>query len=282
MRARAVSSLKRIDWPRALLTACRRLEGANAALSLGQLASELHVSAAELQRQFRHRLGTTPKAYGQAIALERLARRSSRSSSALEATFDAGFESASTGYALSKASLGEPPGRLRAARHIGWWMGLSDLGWMLMAATARGICWLAFGERPGALLEELRAAFPAATLASDEARLRAWFDAVREFILLPREALELPLDVQGTAFQAKVWRALRKVPLGSTLSYSALARRIGAATAARAVAAACGSNRIALLIPCHRVVSASGEPGGYRWGRRRKAALLRRESSRAT
>jgi AraC family transcriptional regulator of adaptative response/methylated-DNA-[protein]-cysteine methyltransferase len=236
------------------------------------------VSGAELQRQFRRRLDTTPKAYGQAIALQRLARISSRAPSALEATLAAGFESPSAGYALASRALGAPPGRLRTTVRIGWWMGLSDLGWMLMAATERGICYLAFGARPGELLEELRAAFPGATLASDEERLRRWFEAVRSFILLPRTALDLPMDVQGTAFQSRVWRALRKVPLGATVSYSGLAQRIGAPAAARAVARACGSNRIALLIPCHRVIGADGEPGGYRWGTERKRRLLEREA----
>ncbi|HLW24093.1 MAG TPA: methylated-DNA--[protein]-cysteine S-methyltransferase [Steroidobacteraceae bacterium] len=270
----------RIDWPRTLLAACRRLERADTAPALGMLASDLGVSPEELQRQFRRRLGTTPKAYGQAIALNRLARLSSRAPSALEATLEAGFDSPSAAYALARRSFGEPPGRLRAAERIGWWMGLSDLGWMLMAATERGICSLAFGARPGELLEELRADFPGAALESDEERLRGWFDAVRDFILLPQEALDLPLDVQGTAFQSRVWRALRKVPLGSTVSYGAMARRIGAPTAARAVASACGSNRIALLIPCHRVVGVGGEPGGYRWGKDRKRTLLAREAAK--
>jgi AraC family transcriptional regulator of adaptative response/methylated-DNA-[protein]-cysteine methyltransferase len=276
---RALTSRGRIDWPRTLLAACRDLERSDSPPSLAALASNLGVSAEELQRQFRRRLGTSPKAYGQAIALNRLARLSRRAISALEATLEAGFESTSAAYALARRSLGEPPGRLRAAARIGWWMGLSDLGWMLMAATEGGICSLAFGARPGELLEELRADFPGAMLASDEERLSTWFDAVREFILLPREALDLPLDVQGTAFQSKVWRALRKVPLGETLSYGALARRVGSSTAARAVANACGANRIALLIPCHRVISAGGEPGGYRWGEARKRALLAREGA---
>jgi AraC family transcriptional regulator of adaptative response/methylated-DNA-[protein]-cysteine methyltransferase len=150
---------------------------------------------------------------------------------------------------------------------------------MLLGATERGICWLTFGTEPGALLEELRVAFPKATLYNDEARLYAWFDAVRDFVLLPREALELPVDIQGTAFQSRVWRALRQIPLGETASYRDVAQRIGEPSAMRAVASACGRNPVAVLIPCHRVIAASGELAGYRWGIERKRALLARESA---
>jgi AraC family transcriptional regulator of adaptative response/methylated-DNA-[protein]-cysteine methyltransferase len=160
---------------------------------------------------------------------------------------------------------------------IGWWMGLSDLGWMLLGATANGICWLTFGREPGALLEELRAAFPKATFHDDEGRLYGWFERVRDFVLLPREALDLPLDVQGTAFQSRVWRALREIPLGATESYGEVATRLGQPTATRAVASACANNHVALLIPCHRVIGADGQLKGYRWGMARKRSLLERE-----
>lgn len=151
-----------------------------------------------------------------------------------------------------------PPGRLRAGVDIRWWMGLSDLGWMLLGATAHGVCWLSFGDEPGAMLEELRAAFPKAAFRNDEVRLYEWFERVRDFVLLPREALDLPVDVQGTAFQSRVWRALREIPLGTTASYGEVAERLGQPTASRAVASACANNRVALLIPCHRVQSPNG------------------------
>jgi AraC family transcriptional regulator of adaptative response/methylated-DNA-[protein]-cysteine methyltransferase len=267
----------RIDWPRVLLDACRRIERAAGDVRLAQLGAALGVSAFELQRQFRRRLGTSPKAYSQALALNRLTRGIAQTETTLEATLGAGFESTSAAYSSAGSALGVSPGRLRRPIEIGWWLGLSDLGWMLMAATPRGICWLAFGEAPGALLQDLRAAFPPARLSSDEARLRKWFDAVRDFILLPKEALDLPLDVQGTAFQSRVWRALRKVPLGETVSYAAVARSIAQPAASRAVASACARNPVALVIPCHRVISAGGGLAGYRWGVQRKAKLLRRE-----
>jgi AraC family transcriptional regulator of adaptative response/methylated-DNA-[protein]-cysteine methyltransferase len=148
---------------------------------------------------------------------------------------------------------------------------------MLLGASDRGVCWLTFGEEPGAMLEELRAAFPKACLHNDEARLYGWFEKVREFILLPREALDLPVDIQGTAFQSRVWRALRDIPLGETRSYSQIAANIGAPPAARAVASACAGNHVALLIPCHRVIGMNGGLAGYRWGTDRKQKLLNRE-----
>ncbi len=268
---------KPIDWPRALLGACRVIETSETAPKLGDLAGQLGVSASELQRQFRRRLGISPKAYAQALALHRLARNVAHEKTTLDAVYAAGFDSVAAAYDNASRRLGVSPGRLRGDLAIDWWMGLSDLGWMLMAATRKGICWLAFGEEPGAMLEDLRAAFPKARLSNNEDRLVDWFNRVRDFILLPRAALDLPLDVQGTAFQASVWKVLAKIPLGQTLSYSEVARRLGRDKAVRAVASACARNKLALLIPCHRVVAADGGLGGYRWGTERKAALLERE-----
>ena len=273
-----MAAKRKIDWPRVLHEACRRIEHGDGERSLKALAHRLGVSPSELQRQFKRRLGASPKAYGQALQLHRLARRVSREPSTLDATYAAGFESTASAYSAAGV-LGVSPGKLRQELDIGWWLGLSDLGWMLMAATGKGICSLAFGEEPGAMLEELRAAFPKARLRNDEPRLIGWFDAVREFVLLPREALDLPLDIQGTAFEARVWRALRQVPLGRTVSYGDVARRLKRPTASRAVASACAHNKLALLIPCHRVVGADGRLSGYRWGVKRKAQLLEREAA---
>lgn len=267
----------KVDWPRVLLRACRLIESADEPLALPQLAQAVGVSASELQRQFTRRLGVSPKAYGQALQLHRLARSAGRNASALDAVYGAGFASATTGYVRAARDLGAAPAQLRRGLRIDWWLGLSDLGWMLMAATRKGICWLAFGEEPGALLQDLRAAFPNAMLEDGAGRLRGWFERVREFVLLPREALDLPTDVQGTAFQASVWRSLRRIPLGETRTYKDVAADLGRPQASRAVASACANNRIALLIPCHRVVGAGGRLSGYRWGTRRKAALLERE-----
>ncbi|HET9680098.1 MAG TPA: methylated-DNA--[protein]-cysteine S-methyltransferase [Gammaproteobacteria bacterium] len=276
------SPKSKIDWPRVLLQACRRIEQAVTPPSLAALAGELGVSASELQRQFTRRLGVSPKAYSQALQLHRLAHESGRNANTLDTLYSAGFESATTAYARTVKTLGVPPGRLKKEFVIGWWLGLSDLGWMLMAATDKGICWLAFGAEPGAMLEELHAAFPKARYQNDEHRLQDWFDQVREFVLLPREALDLPIDIQGTAFQASVWKVLRKIPLGETVAYQEVARRLGQPKAVRAVAGACASNKLALIIPCHRVIGSDGKLAGYRWGIERKQELLRREQNRKT
>jgi AraC family transcriptional regulator of adaptative response/methylated-DNA-[protein]-cysteine methyltransferase len=271
--------LKRVNWPEVLHRACRLIERDAPVLEV--LASTLKVGRAELQRQFTRRLGVSPKAYSQALALHRLTRGAAIPRTALDAVLDAGFATNSAAYATASGNLGVTPGALRRALDIGWWMGLSDLGWMLLGATEQGVCWLAFGSEPGALLEDLRAAFPLARLYNDEQRLYAWFERVREFVLLPSEALDLPLDIQGTAFQSRVWRALRQIPLGATASYGRIAQQLGEPRAARAVASACAGNRIAVLIPCHRVIGADGRLAGYRWGPERKRALLEREADAA-
>jgi AraC family transcriptional regulator of adaptative response/methylated-DNA-[protein]-cysteine methyltransferase len=266
----------RVDWPEVLKRACTLIE--REAPNLEELAKQLAVGRSELHRQFTRRLGVSPKAYAQALALHRLAQGAAAGRTALEVVFDAGFGTNSAAYANASETLGATPGGLRRDLRIGWWMGLSDLGWMLLGATARGICWLTFGDEPGAMLEELRAAFPKATLYNDESRLYAWFETVRDFVLLPREALDLPVDIQGTAFQSRVWKALRQIPLGDTVSYSDVAKRIGEPTATRAVASACANNKIAVLIPCHRVIASDGRLSGYRWGTQRKRELLKREA----
>jgi AraC family transcriptional regulator of adaptative response/methylated-DNA-[protein]-cysteine methyltransferase len=277
LQIRRKGGAARLNWPKILNAACRLIERESPGLA--QLAARLSVGRSELQRQFTRRLGVSPKAYSQALALHRLAAAGGMRRTALAAVFDAGFGTSSAAYAAAAENLGVAPGRLRKTLEVGWWMGLSDLGWMLLAATRRGVCWLTFGEEPGAMLQELRAAFPRAHLYNDQARLYAWFEQVREFVLLPREALDLPVDIQGTAFQSRVWRALRQIPLGQTASYSGVARRLGEPRATRAVAAACARNRVALLIPCHRVVAANGDPAGYRWGVGRKQELLARETA---
>jgi AraC family transcriptional regulator of adaptative response/methylated-DNA-[protein]-cysteine methyltransferase len=267
---------RQLDWPRILQSACRIIE--TDAPGLEELARRVGVSRSELQRQFTRRLGVSPKSYGQTLNLHRLAQEVGTRRSVLDAVFEAGFGTNSVAYAAAAESLGVTPGRLRGALDIGWWMGLSDLGWMLLGATHAGICWLTFGSQPGELLQELRAAFPRAHLYNDQRRLYAWFEKVRDFVLLPREALELPVDIQGTAFQSRVWRALRDIPLGETVTYGEVARRMGEPKAVRAVASACARNHVALLIPCHRVLASGGSPGGYRWGLQRKRRLLRREA----
>jgi AraC family transcriptional regulator of adaptative response/methylated-DNA-[protein]-cysteine methyltransferase len=267
------------DWPRVLLDTCRRIETAEREPTLEALAAAAGVGSAELQRQFRARLGSSPKEYARARKLHRLSSVLHQGRNVLDATLEAGFESPTRAWATANEAFGVPPGKLRAIETLGTWLGLSELGWMLMAASERGVCWLSFGDDPDALLAELRAAHPKATLVDDEHRLRSWFEQVREHLLLPRAALELPLDIRGTAFQSRVWQALRTIPLGQTRSYGALAAALGAPTASRAVASACARNRIALVIPCHRVIGGDGGLAGYRWGLERKRRVLADEAA---
>lgn len=264
-------------WSARVVAACRRIEAGDPEPSLDDLARDAGVGARHLSRRFRERLGVTPREYAAALRLVRLAGSAGGEARAIDRVLDAGFGSVGRGYAAAARSLGLPPGRLRDAPVIEWWVGLSDLGWLLVAATDRGICRIAFGEDPLTLRDELADAFPRALLRHDEGRLRAWFDAVRDQILLPGDALDLPLDVQATAFQAKVWAALTRIPLGTTMSYSRLATALGVPKAARAVAAACAANPVAVVVPCHRVVAADGSLAGYRWGVARKRTLLARE-----
>lgn len=265
-------------WAAIVVAVCRRIESAEDGWSADDLAREVGVGRSQLTRQFRARLGVTPRGYAAALRMVRLAGPAGADASAIDRVLDAGFESVGQGYATAVRALGLPPGRLRRAPVIDWWVGLSDLGWLLVAATERGICRIAFGEDPLVLRDELAQAFPKSRLNHDARRLHTWFNAVREQILLPSAASTLPLDIQGTAFQAKVWAALRRIPLGATTSYSELASAIDAPRAARAVAAACAANPVAVLIPCHRVIAVDGGLAGYRWGLQRKRALLGREA----
>jgi len=157
----------------------------------------------------------------------------------------------------------------------------TPLGWALVAATERGICMTALGDDRDSLATALRQRFPAAAVIAEDARLKEWADRIVRFITAPEQNLDLPLDIRGTAFQARVWRALRKIPLGKTASYSEIAAALGQPKAVRAVAQACAANKLALIVPCHRVIRSDGDLGGYRWGVERKRALLARERAAA-
>jgi len=154
-------------------------------------------------------------------------------------------------------------------------------GWVLVAATARGICMTAIGDAREALAGQLRERFPAAELVAEDAGLKGWAERIVKFITAPGETLDLPLDIRGTAFQARVWRALQKIPPGRTATYTEIAAKLGQPKAVRAVANACAANKLALLVPCHRVVRQDGGLGGYRWGEERKRSLLAREREAA-
>ncbi|MCC6534477.1 MAG: bifunctional DNA-binding transcriptional regulator/O6-methylguanine-DNA methyltransferase Ada [Burkholderiales bacterium] len=268
----------------ALARACRAIEAADSPLSLAHLAALAGLSRYHFQRIFTAVIGVTPKAYASACRRERLrGTLASRQGSITAALYAAGFNSSSRFYAHAPGALGMTPSRYRngaAGECIGYAFGVCSLGTILVAATAKGVCAIALGDRPQALLDELRERFPRAELVPAGDAFESTVARVVALVEQPSLALALPLDIRGTAFQQRVWQALAKIPAGETTSYAALAGRIGMPTAARAVGHACAANPLAVAIPCHRVLCADGMVSGYRWGEERKRALLEREKKR--
>ncbi|HEX7978232.1 MAG TPA: methylated-DNA--[protein]-cysteine S-methyltransferase [Gemmatimonadaceae bacterium] len=253
-------------------------------LPLARLAREAGVSPTHLQRTFTRIVGLSPKQYQEQrrVGALKSALRDGRTVSS--ATYEAGFASGRRVYEAADDALGMTPGAYRR-RGVGvtihYTVVRTSLGLLLVAVTARGICSVSLGDDEQALVESLRAEYPAAELARATDADDRLVDAVVAHVEGTARATDLPLDLQATAFQWQVWRALQRIPEGATRSYQEIARELGHPSAARAVARACASNRIAVLIPCHRVVRGDGGLGGYRWGMARKAALLARESARA-
>jgi AraC family transcriptional regulator, regulatory protein of adaptative response / methylated-DNA-[protein]-cysteine methyltransferase len=272
---------------RAVSQAYRIVQSAKgAAMPLNDLARRVALSPFHLQRAFRAQFGLTPKALQQNLRMAALKSELKAKSNVTRAIFDAGFGSGSRAYETAPHGLGMSPARYRAgAKGIGisYAAAKTDIGWIMIAATDRGICSLQIGASKTALIGSLRAEFPAADLSpmheAQQAVFDEWMQRVREQLAGQRQNLQLPLDVQGTAFQMLVWQCLRAIPYGERRSYAEVARAIGAPRAARAVAGACASNRIALAIPCHRVLRGTGDLSGYRWGIDTKRVLLAREAA---
>jgi AraC family transcriptional regulator of adaptative response/methylated-DNA-[protein]-cysteine methyltransferase len=260
---------------------CRRIEAADKPLSLAALASDAHMSRYHFHRVFKAVTGLTPRAYAAAHRAERVRRELGRSRTVTEAIFDAGFNSGGRFYATSDAVLGMTPTDYRAGgarAQIRFAVGECSLGSILVAKSAKGVCAILLGDDPEQLARDLQDRFPRANLIGADAEFEKLVAKIVGFVEAPAMGLDLPLDVRGTAFQQRVWQALRKIPVGSTASYSDIAQRIGAPKSVRAVAQACAANAIALAIPCHRVIRHDGAVSGYRWGVERKRALLEREA----
>lgn len=263
--------------------ACRRIEAASAMPTLAELAGEAGTSPGRFHRLFQGVLGMTPKEYAMAHRSQRLREALTRSPTALRAIHAAGFESGSRGYAESPRALGMTPGQSRRGgpgQVIGFSVAPCSLGFILVAATPRGICAITLGDSAADLEAGLHARFPGAAVAADSA-LQPVLEKVIASIQGTAPCPELPLDIQGTAFQHRVWKALTSIPRGATATYAEIARAVGSPAATRAVGTACGANPVAVVIPCHRVVRTNGELGGYRWGLGRKQALLERERQAA-
>ncbi|WP_249931158.1 bifunctional DNA-binding transcriptional regulator/O6-methylguanine-DNA methyltransferase Ada [Ramlibacter sp. 2FC] len=262
--------------------ACRLIAASEQALPLAELARQLDLSPHHLHRLFKQHTGLTPRAWAQAARAQRLREALARGAPVTEALYEAGYGGSSRLYEQADQVLGMTPGRYRAGgagSEVRFALGQCSLGAILVAGSERGICAIALGDEPEPLLRELQDRFPRATLVGGDAGFEQWVARVVGLVEAPALGLDLPLDLRGTAFQQRVWQALREIPPGQTCSYTELAQRLGAPRAVRAVAGACAANPLAVAIPCHRVVRSDGGLSGYRWGVARKAALLAREAS---
>ena len=265
----------------AIVKACHIIETCEEHLPLNNLANEVGLSPFHFQRLFKKMVGVTPKQYAMEMRLKQVRAGLQTDASVTEAIYAAGFASSSRFYENVETALGMKPSEYRrgaAGISIRFVVEKSFLGWVLIAATARGICAIEFGDRPDILENRLREKFSKATILDDDDIFKMWVKQILAHLESPQGTLGLPLDIQGTAFQRLVWTALREIPPGSTASYADIAAKIGHPKAARAVARACASNKIAVAIPCHRAVRRDGGLGGYRWGMERKRAVLDREA----
>ena len=261
---------------------CRYIERhADERLTLADLSRQASVSTFHLQRSFKALVGVSPKAYAEACRLEHFKRELRAGKSVTDATYEAGFGSSSRVYERIDTRLGMTPRQYReqgSGVAISWATATTSLGLMMLAATDRGLCFIQFGTDEAALLEGLRREYPRATIVPmhDEQRevFDRWMHALSSHLEGQSREVDLPLDIRGTAFQMKVWRYLQKIPYGEVQSYGEVAAGIGEPTAVRAVANACARNRLAIAIPCHRVIRGTGELGGYRWGLELKRTLI--------
>lgn len=269
-------------WPEKIERACRLMEQADAPVTLADLARAVGSSPHHFHRQFKASLGITAKAYADALRGERVRTALSRGATVTEALYEAGFSSSGRFYSGASGALGMAPRTFRdggAAEHLTYAVAPCSLGHVLIAASAKGVCAIFLGDQPDALTAALQTLFPHAVLNEGDDRFGATATAVVSLVDMPAKPCALPLDIRGTAFQRRVWEALRKIPPGTTATYGEIAAAIGAPNAVRAVAGACAANKLAVVIPCHRVVRSDGALSGYRWGPGRKRTLLDREKS---
>jgi AraC family transcriptional regulator of adaptative response/methylated-DNA-[protein]-cysteine methyltransferase len=264
----------------AIRAACALIDAAETPPVLQDLADTAGLSPFHFQRLFKAITGVTPRAYAAAKRVSKVQHELAAGAPVADALYGAGYGASSRLYEQAHAALGMTPATLRkggAGIEIRWSIAETPLGRLIIAATAAGICMIEFGTDEAALAARLDARFPKALRRRADADLAAHLQTITAFIDLPARGLDLPLDIQGTAFQRRVWQALQAIPTGETASYAEIARRLGQPKSARAVARACAANGIALAIPCHRVIAGDGGISGYRWGVALKRDLLARE-----
>ena len=262
--------------------ACRIIEESEEEPSLEELAEKIGRSPSYFHRIFKATTGVTPKEYATAHRAAKVRHGLKSGSTVTEAIYDAGFNSSGRFYEKSTDMLGMTPSQYRAGganEDIKFAVGQTSLGAILVASTKKGVAAILLGDDPDELVHDLQDRFPKARLIGADCEYEALVARVVGFVEAPRIGLNLPLDVRGTAFQERVWKALQEIPAGATVSYTEIARRIGAPTSVRAVASACAANKLAVAIPCHRVVRNDGALSGYAWGVDRKRVLLDREAA---
>ena len=270
-------------WVEKIRRACVYLSNVDGHPALATLARRLGGSPYHLQRNFKRLVGVTPREYAEACRLGKVKRQLRGGRDVTGAIFEAGYASSSRFYERAVPKLGMAPSVYRRGgagttiRYAIVDTASPSLGRLLVGATERGVCAVAMGASDAELAAVLSREYPAATIVNDEGALREWSRAIVAHLAGRRPRLDLPLDVQATAFQWQVWQALAAIPYGETRTYAQVAAAIGRPRAVRAVARACATNPVALAVPCHRVVPAAGGDGGYRWGAERKKALLARE-----
>jgi AraC family transcriptional regulator of adaptative response/methylated-DNA-[protein]-cysteine methyltransferase len=265
-----------------IVKACRLIEEREEEPALEELADAVCLSPSYFHRMFKATTGLTPKDYAVAYRANRVREGLVAGNSVTEAIYDAGFNSSGRFYEKSTCMLGMTPSQYRsggANEEIRFAVGQTSLGAILVASSTKGVAAILLGDDAGALLRDLQDRFPKACLIGADREYEAMVARVVGFVEAPELGLDLPLDVRGTAFQQRVWRALQVVPVGATVTYAELAQRIGSCKSVRAVAGACAANKLAVAIPCHRVIRTDGSVSGYAWGVERKRALLDREAS---
>ncbi len=263
-----------------VIRARQLLDDSESILTLNELSKRVGVSAFHLQRLFKRATGLSPREYQAARRTQQVKSRLRAGADVTTSLYDAGYSSPSRLYEVADQQLGMTPatyGRGGSGERIAFTIADSALGKLLVAATRRGLCAVRFGEDAKLLERDLRDEFHAADIRRDDEGLREFAASILSALSTQKTLLDLPLDIRATAFQQKVWSALRQIPAGETRSYSEMAKSLGDPSATRAVARACASNPVALVIPCHRVVRENGDLAGYRWGVQRKEELLRRE-----